>query len=79
MSEEMKQIPDEMLSDVTGGRLVKGWGNELRRYMKQYKDRGYSCGRFMQIIKGTPDIFGASNRRELQKVLDWVDNNWDSI
>ena len=79
MSEAKERIPDSLLSFVVGGKLTKGWKNELNGYMQEYKSKGFSCGSFMEIIKGTPEIFGAANDKEIQTVLNYIDNNWDSI
>ena len=79
MFEERDMIPEEMLSFVTGGKLEKGWKNELNGYMQEYKSKGFSCGRFMEIIEGTPDIFGAANDKERKTVMDYIDSHWDSI
>lgn len=78
MENNMTRIPDDMLDLVTGG-LVKGWGRQLISYMAEYKRRGYSCGRFINLIKGTPDILGASSQKERKKVIDYIESHWDSI
>ena len=76
---EENHIPDLLLSAVVGGRLEKGWKLELEGYMQEYKSKGFSCGRFLEIIEGTPDIFGAANDKERKTVVDYINNRWDSI
>ena len=79
MSGEKERIPDSLLSYIVGGQLQPGWQNELNVYIQEYKSKGFSCGNFMEIIKGTPEIFGAASDKERQTVLDYIDNNWDSM
>ena len=77
--EGITAIPDEMLDEVTAGRLQTGWKKELRHFMEMYKDKGYSCGRFLNLIKGDPHIFGASGKKERQTVINYVNRYWDKI